>query len=272
MLSGNFGSVIGDSAQKGRVQCTQHDWQYILLDVLKVMRRNEIMLEETRDTITVPASFMLRMLASLNNIRAGKSSLLFKCFTRSQQILHFCWLLTSDVDLSVGVLPCFFVEIRNKQTLNVILLIANKVNVILYRKKSKSAGRGRLQFFQRRRWELCQQSVQWRQQQWQQQQHLKWHCFPWVLFRISTIFSSFGACFLSVVFFFRNHAKKFFWFHLMLGLFRLLIGCSVCFLYHFSVHSFFLVICVWAVSNTCRVESNQDAILQLEKTDLFCCK
>ena len=36
------------------------------------MRRNEIMLEETRDTITVPASFMLRMLASLNNIRAGK--------------------------------------------------------------------------------------------------------------------------------------------------------------------------------------------------------
>ncbi len=38
----------------------------------EVMRRNEIMLEETRDTITVPASFMLRMLASLNNIRAGK--------------------------------------------------------------------------------------------------------------------------------------------------------------------------------------------------------
>lgn len=30
------------------------------------------MLEETRNTITVPASFMLRMLASLNHIRAGK--------------------------------------------------------------------------------------------------------------------------------------------------------------------------------------------------------
>ncbi|KAJ3584689.1 hypothetical protein NHX12_015184 [Muraenolepis orangiensis] len=29
--------------------------------------RNEVMLEETRNTITVPASFMLRMLASLNN-------------------------------------------------------------------------------------------------------------------------------------------------------------------------------------------------------------
>ena len=41
----------------------------------EVMRRNEIMLEETRDTITVPASFMLRMLASLNNIRAGKTML-----------------------------------------------------------------------------------------------------------------------------------------------------------------------------------------------------
>ena len=30
------------------------------------------MLEETRDTITVPASFMLRMLASLNHFRTGK--------------------------------------------------------------------------------------------------------------------------------------------------------------------------------------------------------
>lgn len=30
------------------------------------------MLEETRNTITVPASFMLRMLASLNHIRAGE--------------------------------------------------------------------------------------------------------------------------------------------------------------------------------------------------------
>ena len=29
------------------------------------------MLEETRDTITVPASFMLRMLASLNHLRTG---------------------------------------------------------------------------------------------------------------------------------------------------------------------------------------------------------
>ena len=38
-----------------------------------VMRRNEVMLEETRDTITVPASLMIRMLASLNQIRRGKS-------------------------------------------------------------------------------------------------------------------------------------------------------------------------------------------------------
>ena len=30
------------------------------------------MLEETRDTITVPASLMIRMLASLNQIRRGK--------------------------------------------------------------------------------------------------------------------------------------------------------------------------------------------------------
>uniref|UniRef100_A0A674GEA4 DDB1- and CUL4-associated factor 6 n=1 Tax=Taeniopygia guttata TaxID=59729 RepID=A0A674GEA4_TAEGU len=38
----------------------------------EVITRNELMLEETRNTITVPASFMLRMLASLNHIRAGE--------------------------------------------------------------------------------------------------------------------------------------------------------------------------------------------------------
>lgn len=40
---------------------------------LQVITRNELMLEETRNTITVPASFMLRMLASLNHIRSGKA-------------------------------------------------------------------------------------------------------------------------------------------------------------------------------------------------------
>jgi len=38
-------------------------------DAEVVMKRNEVMLEETRDTITVPASLMIRMLASLNQIR-----------------------------------------------------------------------------------------------------------------------------------------------------------------------------------------------------------
>lgn len=42
---------------------------YILLQVIA---RNELMLEETRNTITVPASFMLRMLASLNHLRTGE--------------------------------------------------------------------------------------------------------------------------------------------------------------------------------------------------------
>ncbi|GLH15811.1 WD repeat-containing protein 82 [Gryllus bimaculatus] len=40
-----------------------------LADVLT--KRNEVMLEETKDTITVPASFMIRMLACLNQIRRG---------------------------------------------------------------------------------------------------------------------------------------------------------------------------------------------------------
>ncbi|KAM9320171.1 DDB1- and CUL4-associated factor 6 [Gastrophryne carolinensis] len=39
----------------------------------EIMSRNELMLEETRNTITVPASFMLRMLASLNHIRADRT-------------------------------------------------------------------------------------------------------------------------------------------------------------------------------------------------------
>uniref|UniRef100_A0A8B9JJ99 Ddb1 and cul4 associated factor 6 n=1 Tax=Astyanax mexicanus TaxID=7994 RepID=A0A8B9JJ99_ASTMX len=39
----------------------------------EVIARNELMLEETRNTITVPASFMLRMLASLNHIRTDRS-------------------------------------------------------------------------------------------------------------------------------------------------------------------------------------------------------
>lgn len=40
------------------------------------MARNARMLEETRDTITVPATFMIRMLASMSNFRrAGNFSL-----------------------------------------------------------------------------------------------------------------------------------------------------------------------------------------------------
>ena len=42
------------------------------LKLFQVISRNEVMLEETRDTITVPAAFMLRVLASLNHIRSGK--------------------------------------------------------------------------------------------------------------------------------------------------------------------------------------------------------
>ena len=45
----------------------------IIFFLLQLTRMNEIMLEETRDTITVPATLMIRMLASLNQIRrAGR--------------------------------------------------------------------------------------------------------------------------------------------------------------------------------------------------------
>ncbi|XP_043272635.1 DDB1- and CUL4-associated factor 6-like isoform X3 [Venturia canescens] len=37
-----------------------------------LLKRNAVMLEETKDTITVPAAFMIRMLACLNQIRRGR--------------------------------------------------------------------------------------------------------------------------------------------------------------------------------------------------------
>jgi len=37
----------------------------------QLKKRNAVMLEETKDTITVPAVFMIRMLACLNQIRRG---------------------------------------------------------------------------------------------------------------------------------------------------------------------------------------------------------
>ncbi|XP_064465079.1 DDB1- and CUL4-associated factor 6-like isoform X2 [Ornithodoros turicata] len=37
----------------------------------EMIKRNEVMLEETKDTITVPATFMIRMLASLNHLRSA---------------------------------------------------------------------------------------------------------------------------------------------------------------------------------------------------------
>lgn len=40
----------------------------------EIVKRNALMLEETRDTITVPASFMIRMVACLNQIRRGGRS------------------------------------------------------------------------------------------------------------------------------------------------------------------------------------------------------
>ncbi|CAN7989378.1 unnamed protein product [Ixodes hexagonus] len=41
----------------------------------EMIKRNEVMLEETKDTITVPASFMIRMLASLNHLRSAGSGI-----------------------------------------------------------------------------------------------------------------------------------------------------------------------------------------------------
>lgn len=73
------------------------------LPCLQVITRNELMLEETRNTITVPASFMLRMLASLNHIRAGEGLLKSWATTLVYEIAG--WLgIHQDLQLSVAVL------------------------------------------------------------------------------------------------------------------------------------------------------------------------
>ena len=61
------------------------------------MRRNEVMLEETRDTITVPASLMIRMLASLNQIRRGECVLVFP-----NLVLPACDMITGRHNVLVG--------------------------------------------------------------------------------------------------------------------------------------------------------------------------
>lgn len=38
------------------------------------MQRNAVMLEETKDTITVPAAFMIRMLACIHSLRNRRGS------------------------------------------------------------------------------------------------------------------------------------------------------------------------------------------------------
>lgn len=38
------------------------------------MERNAVMLEETKDTITVPAAFMIRMLACIHSLRNRRSN------------------------------------------------------------------------------------------------------------------------------------------------------------------------------------------------------
>ncbi|CAG7784767.1 unnamed protein product [Allacma fusca] len=45
------------------------DSRYNHSEIQKLVRRNALMLEETKDTITVPATFMIRMLSCLNHIR-----------------------------------------------------------------------------------------------------------------------------------------------------------------------------------------------------------
>ncbi|GFN77902.1 Ddb1- and cul4-associated factor 6-like [Plakobranchus ocellatus] len=50
---------------------SEQDCQFDELKATEIIQRNERMLEVTRDTVTVPAAFMLRILASLSQMRNG---------------------------------------------------------------------------------------------------------------------------------------------------------------------------------------------------------
>ena len=84
----------------------------------KIIRRNEKMLEESRDTITVPASFMIRMLASLNHSRFGTypGTLQF----RVERCFHH---KSSPLETGQNYHNSFYKMLRNKQNqMNVLLL------------------------------------------------------------------------------------------------------------------------------------------------------
>lgn len=46
-------------------------------EIADLIERNKLMLEETRDTVTIPAAFMLRMIAAMNRYRRGIFSVFF---------------------------------------------------------------------------------------------------------------------------------------------------------------------------------------------------
>jgi len=58
------------------------------------------MLEETRDTITVPASFMLRVLASINNIQSGINHLCTSIYC-NQEFTNFTSVVITLLMLSI---------------------------------------------------------------------------------------------------------------------------------------------------------------------------
>jgi hypothetical protein len=78
------------------------------------------MLEETRDTITVPASLMIRMLASLNQIRRGQNKAFFPS---TFYMLFLRWWLEVRIHAkyltnSRSGLWTFFSELASLQLLN----------------------------------------------------------------------------------------------------------------------------------------------------------
>lgn len=60
------------------------------------MKRNAVMLEETKDTITVPAVFMIRMLACLNQIRRGNIVL-----NTILNLVRFCYIVLINIILTL---------------------------------------------------------------------------------------------------------------------------------------------------------------------------
>ena len=74
---------------------THIEWEYHCLrvkwwciDLFQIVDRNEVMLEESRNTVTVPSMFVFRILAYLHRRRRSEIIIILWCYNYNDNIYH----------------------------------------------------------------------------------------------------------------------------------------------------------------------------------------